>query len=259
MTIVGMEVVSIRQGLVLSYASNITVSDLYWYSSVKRQEAKVPLVVLNEKLNQAAKLKAADMFSKQYWAHTSPTGEAPWSFFNKVSYNYVYAGENLARDFGDSKSVVDAWMNSPSHRENLLNSRYRDIGFAVVNGKYGSYETTLVVQLFGSPAVAPSVNAPTRPKVLAAPEPVPPSVLAPAPANETLALPSSNGLSFDAFALIRLFSLGMSVFLVILLFTDGFLTYQRRIFRLSGHSFAHFLFFLGITIVVLVLRRGVIL
>ena len=65
------------------------------------------------------------MIAKNYWAHNAPDGASPWSFFKNVGYRYLYAGENLARDFGDSASVVNAWMNSPTHRDNLLSGRYR--------------------------------------------------------------------------------------------------------------------------------------
>ena len=72
----------------------------------------------------------------------------------------------MARDFAESKAVVEAWMNSSTHRENLVNPKYKEVGFAVVNGEYGGYETTLVVQMFGTKAGSPpSVAAPTIPKI----------------------------------------------------------------------------------------------
>lgn len=159
---------------VLGYASNINVNDLLNNTNAKRAAAGVPPVVLNDQLSAAANNKGADMFANQYWAHVSPQGKDPWSWIIAAGYNYVFAGENLARDYGDSGAVVDAWMNSPTHKENLLNSRFKDVGFAVINGKYGDSETTLVVQEFGSKSSqqatveAPAATSP-------APAPVPPS------------------------------------------------------------------------------------
>ena len=150
---------------ILGFATNITVSDLIKYTNEKRMENGISTLTLNESLSTAAKNKADDMFANQYWAHNSPTGRDPWGFITSAGYQYLFAGENLARDFSDSNGVVKAWMNSATHRENLMNGKYKEVGFAVVNNKYGDYETTLVVQMFGIRAAgAPSV-APNSPKV----------------------------------------------------------------------------------------------
>lgn len=100
----------------------------------------------------AAEAKAADMVAKGYFAHTSPEGLDPWYWFEKVGYEYAYAGENLAVDFTDSGDVVRAWMNSPLHRDNLLNEHYTEIGIATASGFYQGRPTTFVVQMFGTPA-----------------------------------------------------------------------------------------------------------
>src|SRR5690606_22355375 len=68
----------------------------------------------------------------------------------------------LARDFDTSQGVINGWLNSPSHRENMLTAGYKDIGIAVLNGVLDGHETTLVVQLFGTPvtlAAAPPNNS----------------------------------------------------------------------------------------------------
>ena len=111
---------------------------------------------VNPLLNEIAKEKASDMLNKKYFAHNSPEGLTPWYWFIKNNYNYKYAGENLAIDFIDSSQVVNAWLNSPSHRANLLNQNYEEVGIAVVSGNIEGYETTLVVQVFGTPKETPS-------------------------------------------------------------------------------------------------------
>lgn len=136
---------------ILGYATNVNKNDLLNYTNIKRQEVGLNQLVINEKLSSAAESKANDMFRENYWAHTSPSGKEPWDFIIASGYDYLYAGENLAVDFSESKSVVEAWYNSPSHRANLLNDKYTEIGFAVVNGELEGRKTTLIVQMFGYP------------------------------------------------------------------------------------------------------------
>lgn len=111
-------------------------------------------LVMNEKLAMAAQLKANDMAEKSYFAHTSPEGITPWHWFGEAQYSYIYAGENLAVNFSRSEDVQRAWMNSPTHRANILNNRYREIGIATAQGMYKGKSTTFVVQMFGTPSSA---------------------------------------------------------------------------------------------------------
>lgn len=136
---------------VLGYASDIKISDLLVDSNKKRVAAGLSELRLNEKLTDAADKKASHMFEKNYWAHISPDGTEPWDFILGENYDYIYAGENLAKNFTHSDEVVEAWMGSPSHRDNLLSPNYDEVGFAVRDGILDGYETTLVVQMFGRP------------------------------------------------------------------------------------------------------------
>lgn len=135
---------------VLGYSANISPEKIVELTNSERSKLGLGALTINSLLNEAARQKAGDMFAFNYWAHVSPSGRTPWSFFSDAGYKYQYAGENLARDFKDPGSVVVAWMNSPSHRENIVNSKYKEIGVAVVDGKLQGSETTLVVQLFGT-------------------------------------------------------------------------------------------------------------
>ncbi|MGD9580970.1 MAG: CAP domain-containing protein [Vampirovibrionia bacterium] len=102
-------------------------------------------------LDQAAQLKANDMATYDYFAHTSPQGVTPWSWFSKVGYSFVYAGENLAIDFSESEDVDRAWLNSPTHKANILNNKFTEIGIAIAEGYYNGHKTVYVVQMFGKP------------------------------------------------------------------------------------------------------------
>lgn len=106
----------------------------------------------NNKLTLAALLKAKDMLGRQYFAHESPTGATPWSFIEQANYEYTYAGENLAINHIDNNQTENAWMNSPLHRKNILDSNFEEIGISAYSGDYQNRNTIFVVQMFGTPA-----------------------------------------------------------------------------------------------------------
>lgn len=251
---------------ILGYASNINATDLLNNTNAKRVAAGVAPLSISDQLSSAAANKGADMLAKQYWAHVSPDGKDPWNWIVSAGYNYVFAGENLARDFGDSTAVVDAWMNSPSHKENLLNVRFKDVGFAVINGKFDNSETTLVVQEFGSRASQPaSVEAPpaTPPvvKIDASPSSVPPT---PPPTPKSGSILSvkpvkPNSLPLDVIALTKLASMSLLIVLISVLALDSILVYRRKVVRLSGHNFAHMLILLTVLVALNLIGRGIIL
>jgi hypothetical protein len=103
-------------------------------------------------LSAIAQMKANDMAQKGYFAHVSPDNKSPWYWFAQGGYKFVYAGENLAVNFIDSEDVVDAWMNSPTHRANIMNERFTEIGMAIASGQYKGRDSLFVVQVFGRPA-----------------------------------------------------------------------------------------------------------
>lgn len=117
-----------------------------------RAQNDLHTLTMNPVLVAAAQAKADDMAAKGYFAHVSPEGVEPWHWFEKAGYNFDYAGENLAVDFSDSGDVERAWMNSPTHRDNILNDHFTEIGIATAEGSYQGHPTTFVVQEFGSPS-----------------------------------------------------------------------------------------------------------
>lgn len=235
---------------VLGYASNIKTYDLLELTNKRRESAGLGTLKMNDALSRAAQNKANDMFKKGYWAHVSPSGTEPWDFILAQSYDYSYAGENLAKNFNSSKEVVDAWYNSPSHRENLLNKNYTEMGFAVVNGVLDGYETTLVVQMFGKPR---------NPNQLASIEPED----EPAPAVEVAAVPQevkavssttlvplktapivSSTPVFDITFLSKTVALLFGGYVLSLLILDVWYSKLKNIPKFTGHTFAHFAFLL---------------
>lgn len=102
----------------------------------------------NAKLDESACLKAQDMMTKDYWAHVSPDGTQPWSWFKRVGYDYRYAGENLAYGFNSGKVVMNGWINSPEHEVNLVGD-YTETGVCVKTGQYQGGNNNLVVAHYG--------------------------------------------------------------------------------------------------------------
>ena len=132
----------------------------------ERSGAAAPLQ-RNATLDEAARLKAEDMAKHEYFSHFSPDGVSPWHWFDQAGYVYAHAGENLAIHFTDSAEVVDAWMDSPTHRANIVNGLYTEIGVGTAKGEYDGYRTVYVVQLFGTPAVPPAPVSPPVTEVTA--------------------------------------------------------------------------------------------
>jgi hypothetical protein len=131
-------------------ASNITPSNIIELTNQERAANGLNTLRENSKLAAAALAKANNMFEVQYWDHFGPNGETPWQFIRAEGYNYVYAGENLAKGFQTAEGVHEAWMASPTHAANIMSTNYKDIGVAVVQGVLLGKETTLVVQMFGN-------------------------------------------------------------------------------------------------------------
>lgn len=140
-------------GNVLGIKTEVTLAGLLDATNNARETEGLLALQLNTQLTTAAELKAKDMFAKQYWAHTAPDGTTPWHWFGEVDYAYADAGENLAKNFTTSDSVLAAWLQSPTHRANVLKDAYSDVGFAVASGVLDGKATSIVVALYGAPAV----------------------------------------------------------------------------------------------------------
>jgi len=125
-------------------------SNIISLTNQERGKSNISPLVESQTLDKSAQDKLKDMFTNNYWDHVSPTGVEVWSFIEKNNYEYSFAGENLARGFIDSRSVVKAWMASVSHKKNILNSNYNEIGIAAGEGKLNGKPTILIVQLFGT-------------------------------------------------------------------------------------------------------------
>ncbi|MEO5498914.1 MAG: CAP domain-containing protein [Candidatus Saccharimonadales bacterium] len=180
---------------VLAYASEMSRSGLLSGTNTARSTNGLGGLGLNSQLNSAAQAKAQHMADMNYWAHVAPDGTEPWYFFQQAGYVYIRAGENLAYGFMTSQSAIDGWMNSPSHKANILGD-YTEVGFGIVNTPdyQSGGEQTIVVAHYGArQEVAAAPIAPTAPAVPAAPAPLAvktPEATTPAPANEEVVTPA---------------------------------------------------------------------
>lgn len=269
--------IHIVQPNILGYATNITVDELYRLTNEKRGQHGLSPLQFSDPLSQAANGKAIDMYNKNYWSHNSPDGLTPWQFILDAGYRYLVAGENLAKNFNDSQSVVEAWMNSTSHKDNLLKTDFEDVGFAIVDGKLQGEETTLVVQMFGtkkgariaqiqSQAAATTNVKPT----ISQPTPLPVAAIKAEPLISSrlgLEEPTApyeiagirNEPLFDLRLLEKQLIIFMLLFLVSVLLIDGYFVYKHKKIRIAGRNWAHIIFILSLLGIIYFAKAGAIL
>lgn len=244
---------------ILGYASQISPSEVIRLTNLERESRGLNTVQLDQSLSLAASWKANDMFSKNYWAHVSPTGTQPWYFITDSGYSYRFAGENLARDFSDPQSVVNAWMESPTHRENLLNPRYADIGVAVLDGKLDGRETTLVVQMFGtkiSSTTPPNISKTSSFTVKAAETGDLKLQQTNLQKNIIVNTPKPSNPIFSPFDITKYFSLILLGLFVLVLLADIFVVHRASVVRWTSKSFAHLIFFIVLIIAIASVLSG---
>lgn len=225
---------------VLGYSSEITIQKVLDQTNIERQKQNLPLLHYNKILSESAKSKAEDMFTNNYWAHNSPQGITPWDFFKTAGYRYSIAGENLAKDFYDTESLMKAWMNSPTHRDNILNTKYQEIGIAVVDGILNGVKTTLVVEHFGSPLSGEIANDTVSNTTL----------------GETTATVKSATISPILISKI----IGGLIFVLIIgvLIVDSYITLKNQTHRLTGSSASHIGFLIIILMLLIFSQQGTI-
>ncbi|MFC5714042.1 CAP domain-containing protein [Thalassorhabdus alkalitolerans] len=111
----------------------------------RTQRGLAPLESYSE-LSDVARLKSADMRDAGYFSHNSPNYGSPFDMMSSQGIDYRGAGENIAAGQRTPQQVVDGWMNSQGHRENILRADFTHIGVGhVEGGSYGHYWTQMFV------------------------------------------------------------------------------------------------------------------
>lgn len=272
---------SLKDG-VLGFASNITPMQVIEQTNQKRVALGMAPIKMNDRLNQAALAKAQDMFNKQYWSHNSPDGKNPWFFIKNARYDYVLAGENLARDFATTPEMMAAWMASPTHKANIINPKYEEIGIAVVDGVLDGFETTLVVQMFGTPRIYQAAIPDQGAK---APAEIPAEAKAQdndlvafvvetdqglEPANDNLQKPVvlagalipvgmlTRPPLFTPLQITKALFLSVIMLIIITLLYDGMVIGRKKTARLVGQNLAHIIFLSTVAFLLIFFKGGVI-
>ena len=242
---------------VLGYAANISTAEVIRLTNIQRADHGLPALSEDTTLSAMAYLKGQHMLKNNYWAHVAPDGTEPWFFFREGGYAYRYAGENLARDFPDADSAVNAWMASPSHRENILSDKYKDIGIAVVEGDLSGVDTTIIVQFLGT-RLSDSLPAQSTAQVQKlSPSPLPTAT--PSEIAGTKAEPANPPVLISPFVTTKGVSIATALLLLTIFILDGVITTRRKIRRTGGRVFAHIAFLGMILTIMIILRAGEVL
>jgi len=220
---------------ILGITANIDQKRLIELTNIERVKIGLSPVVENEALDKAAKHKAQNMFEENYWAHFAPSGKTPWDFILGSGYKFTFAGENLAKNFYSSEEVVAAWMASKTHKDNLLNSNYKDIGISVVEGVLNGQKTILVVQEFGTTEILakkPAVEVQGQQIEVPQSEFKKPLLASAAEIKSIKSL-------VDPYQISKIAGFSVIILITILLTLDLWVLKRRGVFRISSQHIAH--------------------
>lgn len=143
-------IVSIMVFLTTTKAQAIATETVITKINTHRLDEGLTAFVQSEQLAASAEVKAQHMIEHNYWDHYAEDGTSPWYFIRDAGFDYSAAGENLAKGFSDENRLVEAWMNSPTHRANKLHSSYTHTGVGVAKGELNGKTVTIVVVHFAA-------------------------------------------------------------------------------------------------------------
>ncbi|MBA2176273.1 hypothetical protein H0266_15350 [Halobacillus locisalis] len=112
-------------------------------TNVEREKQGLAPLKLDTELSAVAKDKSLDMQNNGYFSHTSPTYGSPFDMMESYGIDYRTAGENIAMGQTSPEQVVNGWMNSEGHRENIMNPNFTHIGVGHAEG--GNYWTQMFI------------------------------------------------------------------------------------------------------------------
>lgn len=220
-------VAQIKPG-VLGVSAVVNRSEVIRLTNIEREKRGLKPLREDSRLSSAAAEKAENMYVENYWAHFSPSGKDPWGFMNRAGYKFSVAGENLAKNFYTPEEVVQAWMESPTHRDNLLNPKYVDIGIAVAEGNLNGQKTLLIVQEFGREEGYIAVDS----KKIDSPVAQTSSVNV-----SSLGVTQSREFTIDPYLSMKVMGFGVIGMISSLLAVDLFVLKKRSVYRISSRHF----------------------
>lgn len=179
----------LAHGKVLAYSTSMSIGGLLSATNSARASNGVGSLSGNGLLNASAQAKANDMAARNYWSHNTPEGSPPWVFVDAQGYSYFKLGENLATGFLDEQATINGWLASPTHRDNMLDGAFTEVGFGYANiADYtaaGGGNMTIIVAHYGKPVVSAPAPPPAAPTTPVSTTPPPPTPTETAPAQES--------------------------------------------------------------------------
>lgn len=131
----------------------IRETDIVGLVNEERQKAGSPVLAVNSKLTQAALLRTETILKHENFSHQDPYEHIQLdTVLPRVNYLFSYASENIGLDQNTAPGIVNGFMNSPSHRQNLLDRNLKETGVGVKKGWFKGNFVVIVVQLFAAPA-----------------------------------------------------------------------------------------------------------
>jgi len=232
---------------ILGFNSSVTVDEVVSATNRERLAAGLKSLKYSDLLSAAAQKKGANMMEENYWAHNSPSGKSPWVWFNQVGYKYTYAGENLAKDFGSTDRMMAAWMNSPTHKANIVNDKYQEIGVAIMQGNLAGSDTVLVVQLFGASGKTAGEVSPTGQASVEAP----------------ISIAAVQGINvkptIDQYLVKKIVAISSAALFLIALVVDLIIAEDHKLSRRVGKNWGHIIVINVVLLLVAIAQAGSIL
>jgi len=139
-----------------SYAASIEIQppsikseEIIKLTNLERKKHNLNELKYSPQLARLAEIRIIDMKAQHYFSHTNPQGEGLRYFLKQIDYDYLIAGENLAINFYDNHEVVQAWMGSSSHKNNILNPLYKEIGVWHGIAEIGGKDRMIIAMILG--------------------------------------------------------------------------------------------------------------
>ncbi|MDZ4243836.1 MAG: CAP domain-containing protein [Candidatus Doudnabacteria bacterium] len=266
-------------GILPADSSAVESQTLMALVNEERNNRNIPQLITHSSLMVAAAQKSRDMIDRDFFNHVNPDGNYIWgNIINAGYYPYKILGENLALDFATAEGMIKAWLDSPTHRENLLRLEFINQGMSALYGDYQGRYTNLTTNLFGAlvseqssppatqttepqPIPTPQVKAETPAVAQKNPTPeprpkeeektIPEETTNPvaSPASEPIPTPPSPKHLLPVFEWSRTIFTSFGIFMLLILSIDSVIVNRRELEVPRSHSSYHFF---GFTLIVLV-------
>jgi len=109
----------------------LKAKEVFDLTNEERRKAGLSILTWNDALAQSAADHCQDMIDRNYFAHETPEGIGPGARATAAGYEWSWIGENLAAGYFTAEQVMNGWMNSEDHKENILRPVFVELGVAL--------------------------------------------------------------------------------------------------------------------------------